>query len=157
MDEESSRQAFGRLGCHAFVCLAAWGCWPRWREFPLTAVGSQTVGRVLGFWQPARDRTAGSPAPVGLPRRKPPPTKVITRDPVGKWWPAGSDICIPSEIVSFACQGLVYQARQVHAPQQPLLLRPSCGSSDCSGLGRKLQAGVGHKRLGFSLRFPLRS
>lgn len=74
------------------VGLLAW-----WLEFPLAAVGSQTVGRLLGFWQPARERAAGNPAPVALPRRKPPPTKVVTRDRMGKWWPAGSDFCIPSD------------------------------------------------------------
>lgn len=142
---------------HAFVCLAAWGCWPRWLEFPLTVVGSQaSMGRLLGLWQPARIRATGSTAPVALPRRKPPPTEVSTRDLMGKWWTAGSNFCslrYGHEILSMS--GSTRQGR-FNPPSAALAPETPPPPQNCSGLGREFHVGVGHERLRFGFPFPPR-
>lgn len=104
-------QAFGKAGLtrgssvlwypmYAFVCLAVWGCWPRWLEFPLTVVGSlASMERLLGLWQPARNRAAGSKYCFCCPAQtEATPTKVSIRDFMGKWWPAGSGFCSSSDM-----------------------------------------------------------
>ena len=74
------------VASYAFVCLDAWGCWPTWLEFPLTVVGSlASMGRLLGLWQPARNRAAGSKYCFCCPaQREATPTKVSIRDFMGK-------------------------------------------------------------------------
>lgn len=61
----------------------------------LPSLYGETV-RALAAGQ--EQRAAGSTAPVALPRRKPPPSKVSTRDLMGKWQPAGSDFCSSSDM-----------------------------------------------------------
>lgn len=117
-------------------------------------LGSQaSMGRLLGLWQPARIRATGSTAPIALPRRKPPPTEVSTRDLMGKWWTAGSDFCslrYGHEILSMSGstrQGRFNPPSAALAPEDP-------SPPNCSGL--EFHVGVGHERLRFSFPFPPR-